>query len=248
MSGHSKWATIRRKKAAMDAKRGQLFTKLGRAITVAARDGGGDPDTNFALRLAIQKAKDNNMPMDNIERAIQRGAGGGEGAVYEEIVYEGYGPGGVAMLIQVTTDNRRRIVAEVRSTLTRAGGSLGATGCVAWQFDQKGVIVLDSKGKDAEELALLAIDIGAEDVDIDDGQVEVRTDLITFQAVKDALEDEAPIVSAELSMIPKTTIQATEKDALRSMRLMEQLEDLDDVQTVFTNLDISDELIAQMAD
>lgn len=246
MSGHSKWATIRRKKAANDAKRGQLFTKLGRIITVAAREGGGDPETNFALRLAIQKAKESNMPMDNIDRAIQRGAGGGEGSDYEEIVYEGYGPGGVAMLIQVTTDNRRRTVAEVRSTLTRAGGSLGGTGSVAWQFDQKGVIVVDSMDKDPEELALLAIDAGAEDVDIDDGEVEVRTALTAFQTVKEALEDEASIVSAELSMVPKTLISAEEHEALRSMRLMEQLEDLDDVQAVFTNLNISADLIAQM--
>jgi len=247
MSGHSKWATIRRKKAANDAKRGQLFTKLGRAITIAARDGGGDQETNFKLRLAIQKARDNNMPLGNIERAIQRGAGGGDGVVYEEIIYEGYGPGGVAMLIQSTTDNRRRTVAEVRSTLTRAGGSLGATGCVAWQFDQKGVIVLDAKGRDPEELALLAIDAGAEDVDYDEEQVEVRTDLATFQAVQDALEGDVPIVSAELSMVPKIVLGLADTEALRSMRLMEQLEELDDVQTVFTNLDISDELIAQMA-
>jgi len=248
MSGHSKWATIRRKKSAADAKRGQLFTKLGRAITVAAREGGGDPNANFSLRLAIQRAREANMPMDNVERAILRGTGGGEGEQYEEIVYEGYGPGGIAMLIQVTTDNRRRTVAEVRSTLTRAGGSLGGAGSVAWQFDQKGVIVLDPEEHGPEELALLAIDAGAEDVDIDNGQVEIRTDLLTFQVVKEALEGQATIISAELSMVPKTVIQLGERDALRSMRLMEQLEDLDDVQGVFTNLDISDELIAQMAD
>jgi len=245
MSGHSKWATIRRQKAANDARRGQLFTKLARAITIAAREGGGDPDTNFKLRLAIQKARENNMPMDNIERAIQRGVGSGEGDQYEEVFYEGYGPGGVAMLIQATTDNRRRTVSEVRSVLTRSGGSLGATGCVAWLFDPKGLIILDSQGRDAEELALRAIDAGAEDVNIDDGQVEVRTDLATFQIVKEALEKQAPIISAELSMVPKTMVSLDEKDALRSMRLMEQLEDLDDVQAVFTNLDISDALIAQ---
>ncbi|MBU0493106.1 MAG: YebC/PmpR family DNA-binding transcriptional regulator [Chloroflexi bacterium] len=250
MSGHSKWATIRRSKAANDAKRGQLFTKLGRAITIAAREGGGDPETNFKLRLAVQKARESNMPMDNVERAIQRGAGGGEDDNYEEIMYEGYGPGGLAILIQVATDNRRRTVAEVRSTLTRAGGSLGATGCVAWQFESKGVILLDAQDKDPEELALLAIDAGAEDVDIDDtdGRVEVRTELTLLQIVKDALENEAPIISAEVSMIPKTVLALDEKDALRSMRLMEQLEELDDVQDVYTNLDISDELIAQMSD
>ncbi|MBU1879107.1 MAG: YebC/PmpR family DNA-binding transcriptional regulator [Chloroflexi bacterium] len=250
MSGHSKWATIRRSKAANDAKRGQLFTKLGRAITIAAREGGGDPETNFKLRLAVQKARESNMPMYNVERAIQRGAGGGEDDNYEEIMYEGYGPGGLAILIQVATDNRRRTVAEVRSTLTRAGGSLGATGCVAWQFESKGVILLDAQDKDPEELALLAIDAGAEDVDIDDtdGRVEVRTELTLLQIVKDALENEAPIISAEVSMIPKTVLALDEKDALRSMRLMEQLEELDDVQDVYTNLDISDELIAQMSD
>jgi len=246
MSGHSKWATIRRQKASNDAKRGQLFTKLGRSIAVEAREGGGDPESNFKLRLAIQKAHAQNMPTDNIERAIQRGAGSGDGASYEEIMYEGFGPGGVAILVQAATDNRKRTVAEVRSTFIRGGGNLGGAGCVAWLFDQRGVIMLDAEGRDPEELALQAIDAGAEDVAVDDGQVEVRTDLLSFQAVKDTLEKTVPIVSAELAMVPKTLASLEQKAALQTLKLMERLEDLDDVQAVFTNLDISDELMAQI--
>lgn len=258
MSGHSKWSTIKRKKGAADAKRGQLFTKLAREIMVAAKEGGGDAETNFRLRLAVQKARVENMPLENIQRAIQRGAGaGGEGgANYDEVVYEGYGPNGVAVLVQTLTDNRNRTVAEVRAAFTKAGGSLGESGSVGWMFDPKGLIVIDPKrGQDPDEITLAAIDAGAEDVNAstdEDGtdHVEVVTGFEDLKAVQDALTAQGyQVSSAERTMFAKTTMALDNKGMESALRLVDRLEDLDDVQTVYTNLDLSeaDELMASMS-
>lgn len=246
MSGHSKWAQIKRQKSANDAKRGQLFTKLGREITVAARDGGGDPNANFRLRLAIQRARENNMPMDNIERAIKRGTGGGEGATLEQVTYEGYGAGGAAILVEALTDNRNRAAADIRSVFTRHGGSLGETGCVSWMFDQKGVITIEVGKNDPDELALMAIDAGAEDVKVSDDSVEVYTDPGDLETVRKALEQgKVRIAGAEVSMIPKTTLQLDPKATGTVMRLIERLEELDDVQQVYSNIEVSEEALAE---
>lgn len=253
MSGHSKWATIKRKKGAADAKRGQLFTKLTREITVSAKEGGGDPEANFRLRLAMQKARAENMPLDNIQRAIQRGAGGGEGgANYEEIMYEGYGPHGVAFIVQTLTDNRNRTVAEVRSIFTKAGGSLGETNSVGWMFEPRGLVFVEPKnGEDSDELSLAAIDAGAEDVTVDeDGQLEVVTQFQDLKHVQDALTAAGmQVANAERTMVPKTTMALDEKGMEQILRLIERLEELDDVQTVYTNLDLTgaEELMASMS-
>ena len=253
MSGHSKWATIKRKKGAADAKRGQLFTKLTREITVSAKEGGGDPEANFRLRLAVQKARAENMPADNIQRAIQRGTGGGEGgASYEEIMYEGYGPHGVALIVQTLTDNRNRTVAEVRSIFTKAGGSLGETNSVGWMFEPRGLIYIEpQKGQDPDELSLAAIDAGAEDVSTDDdGQLEIVTQFQDLKHVQDELTSAGMhIANAERTMFPKTTMTLDEKGMEQILRLVERLEELDDVQTVYTNLDLTgaEELIASMS-
>ena len=243
MSGHSKWAQIKRQKGVNDARRGQLFTKLGREISVAARQGGGDPEANFRLRMAVQKAKESNMPAENIDRAIKKGAGGAEGANLEELVYEGYGPNGTAILLQALTDNRNRTVAEVRAVLTRGGGSLGEAGCVSWVFDQKGLIQAEVGKKDPEELALQAIDAGADDVKIEDGLIEIYTEPADLDVVRKALEGTLEISTAEISMIPKTTVSLDEKSALQLLKIMDKLEDLDDVQRVFVNADITDEVM-----
>lgn len=248
MSGHSKWSQIKRQKGAADARRGQLFTKLGRELTVAAREGGSDPDANPRLRLAIQRARESNMPLENIQRAIQRGTGGSDGAALEAVSYEGYGPGGAALYVEALTDNRNRTVAEVRNVLARGGGSLGESGCVAWLFDPRGVITVSGSGSDLEEIALKAIDAGAEDFRIEDGSLEVYTAPDQLEQVRQALErDGAPLESAELAMVPKTTIQLDSKDALAVLKLMERLEELDDVQRVYTNLELSDDLVAEFA-
>ena len=253
MSGHSKWATIKRKKGAADARRGQLFTKLTREITVAAKEGGGDADANFRLRLAVQKARAENMPLDNIQRAIQRGAGGGEGgASYEEIMYEGYGPHGVAFIVQTLTDNRNRTVSEVRSIFTKAGGSLGESNSVGWMFEPRGLIYIEpKKGDDPDELSLAAIDAGAEDVSADeDGQLEIVTQFQDLKHVQDELTGSGmQVVNAERTMVPKTTMSLDEKGMEQILRLIERLEELDDVQTVYTNLDLTgaEELIASMS-
>jgi YebC/PmpR family DNA-binding regulatory protein len=249
VSGHSKWAQIKRAKGANDQKRGQLFTKLGREISVAAREGGPNPDGNARLRLAIDRAREANMPMDTIQRAIQRGVGAGEGAALEEVVYEGYGAGGAALLIEATTDNRNRTVAEVRATLTRGGGTLGESGSVAWNFLQRGVIVAQVKPKeDPEELALKAIDAGADDFSVEDHEVEILTDPTQFDAVRRSLEATgAQITSAELAMIPRAPLELPTDQTLAVMRLVEKLEDLDDVTRVYTNVHISDEVLAQAA-
>ena len=249
MSGHSKWAQIKRAKGANDVKRGQLFTKLGREITIAAREGGADPDGNARLRMAIDRAREANMPLDTIQRAAQRGAGGGEGASLEEVVYEAYGAGGAALLIEATTDNRNRTVAEVRATLTRAGGSLGEAGSVAWNFESRGIILAQAKDKtDPEDLALQAIDAGADDFSVDGKDVEILTDPTQVEEVRRAMEATgATVANVEVAMIPKTQIDLPNDQTTAVMRLVERLEDLDDVTRVYTNVHISDEVLEQAA-
>jgi YebC/PmpR family DNA-binding regulatory protein len=250
MAGHSKWASIKHKKKAVDAKRGALFTKLTRAITVAAREGGGDPEGNPALALAIQKARDASMPKDNIERAIAKGTGADSDAdAYEAVVYEGYGPGGVAILVETQTDNRNRTAADVRSLFTKAGGQLAGSGAVAWQFEPRGLITIPKGGHDADEVALTAIDAGADDVDTStDEVVEVYTTPGGLEDVRKALEGAGlPVETAESTMIAKSTVEVDEQRARQNLRLVESLEDLDDVQRVTANFDIPEELFAEVA-
>jgi YebC/PmpR family DNA-binding regulatory protein len=248
VSGHSKWATIKRKKGAADAKRGQLFSKLSRAILVAAKEGGPDPESNATLATAIQKARDNSMPKENIERAIQRGAGGAEGEQYESILYEGYAPGGVAVICTILTDNRNRTASDLRFIFTKNGGSLGTPGSVAWQFDRKGVVMVDRAGVDEDGLMEVALTGGAEDISEDGEQWQITTEPTDFMAVREALE-EAGIgyVSADLTMVPKTTVQPSEKEARQILRLIDALEENDDVQDVYSNFDISEELLEAVA-
>lgn len=244
MSGHSKWSTIKRQKGAADAKRGQLFTKLAREITVAARSGLPDPDNNPRLRIAVQRARSNSMPKDNIDRAIERGSSESGGDNYDELYYEGYGPGGTALMIYALTDNRNRTVGEVRSALTRAGGTLGESGSVSWMFDQVGQILIEASEDAADELSLAAIDAGAADVVTGDGVVEVYTEAADLHRVQEALAgDGYGFESAELIMRPKTMIDLDTDVATRVLKLLDRLEDLDDVQTVYSNLEISDELV-----
>jgi YebC/PmpR family DNA-binding regulatory protein len=246
VSGHSKWSQIKRQKGVADAKRGQTFTKLGRELAVAVREAGPNPDMNGRLRLAVDRARAANMPIDTIERAIKRAAGGGEGANLEEAVYEGYGPGGAAILIEVLTDNRKRAVAEIRSALTRAGGNLGEAGCVAWMFQQRGALTVEPGDQDPEEIGLLAIDAGAEDVRVEDEPVEIYTAPGDLDAVRQALaEHQVPVSNAEIAMVPTTVIPLDPKEAGATLRLMERLEDLDDVQKVYTNLEISEAALAE---
>ena len=247
MSGHSKWSTIKRKKGATDAKRGKIFTKFARELQFAARDG-ADPNFNFRLRLIIDKAKAENMPKDNIERAIRRGAGiGDDGMVLEEITYEAYGPHGVALLLQVVTDNRNRTISEIRRALTRGGGSLGESGSVAWLFDAKGYIMLPMDGLDEDMVFELALEAGAEDVVFGEDTTEVFTEPADFQAVRQAFEDaNMPVDMAELSMIPKTYVSLDPAQTLKVMNLIETLEDVDDVAKAYSNLEISDEALAQV--
>ena len=250
MSGHSKWSTIKRQKGANDAKRGALFTKLARDITLAVQQGGGgDQDMNFRLRLAVDKARGNNMPADGISRAIKRGTGeGAEGAdAFEEIIYEGYGPGGGAILLQALTTNRNRTVADVRSTFSRGGGSLGESGCVAWNFETKGVVnvEVDDEGR-ADELSLVAIDAGAEDIKYEDGVLEVYTSPEDLPAVQTALTDEGvTLASSDISLIPKTTIGLDGKAAEQTLKLLDTLEELTDVQKAYTNADFPPEVLEQ---
>jgi YebC/PmpR family DNA-binding regulatory protein len=248
VSGHSKWATIKRKKGAADAKRGQLFSKLSRAIIVAAKEGGPDPEANATLANAIQKARDASMPKDNIERAIQRGAGSGDGEAYESIVYEGYAPGGVAVICTILTDNRNRTASDIRYIFTKNGGSLGTPGSVAWQFDRKGMIVVEGEGLDEDRLMELSLEAGAEDIAQDGSQWQVTTDPADLAAVRQALEEGGlTLASAELSMLPKATVEPSEKEARQVLRLVEALEDNDDVQEVFANFDISEEVLEAVA-
>lgn len=245
MSGHSKWSTIKRKKGAIDAKRGKIFTKLIKEITVAARLGGGDPTANPRLRAAILAAKTENMPKDNIERAIKKGTGGLEGASYEEILYEGYGPGGVAVLVETMTDNKNRTVADVRHYFSKSGGNLGESGCVGWMFDKKGVIVVEKGAISEEELLTLALDAGAEDVVEDDSTFQVTTAPEELEEVAEKLTAaNLKYVEASVSMVPKNTVEvADEKTARSLLKLLENLEDHDDVQKVHANFDIPDELM-----
>ena len=249
MSGHSKWSTIKRQKGANDAKRGALFTKVAREISVAARQGGGDPDGNYRLRLAIDKARSVNMPADNIKRTIEKATGGGEQVEYEEIVYEGYGPGGVAVLVEAQTDNRNRTAAEVRSMFSKTGGQLAGSGAVAWQFEPRGLITVPRIGVDADEVALAAIDAGAEDVDTDgDEAIEVYTSPGELLAVRQALEAAGVTVeSAESAMIAKQTVELDAAKARQALRLVELLVDLDDVSRVTANFYIPEEVFAEFA-
>jgi YebC/PmpR family DNA-binding regulatory protein len=248
MSGHSKWSTIKRKKGAADAKRGKVFTKLIREIATAASLGGGDPDANPRLRLAVEKARQANMPKDNIARAIQKGTGGGASESYEECVYEGYGPGGTAVYVAVLTDNKNRTVGEVRHVLTRYGGNLGANGCVAFLFEKKGLISFDRAGLDADALLEAALDAGAEDVVESADTLDVVTEPTSFEAVKSRLAEAGFEPShSEVSFEPNTTVKIAGDDAERMLQLSDALEDLDDVQSVYSNFDISDEEMARIA-
>jgi YebC/PmpR family DNA-binding regulatory protein len=249
VSGHSKWSQIKRQKGVNDARRGQLFTKLGREISVAAREGGADPDGNFRLRLAVQHARESNMPIDNIDRAIKRGAGGGEGgANYEEITYEGYGPGGAALMVRALTDNRNRTASDVRSVFTRGGGSLGESGCVAWIFDPKGQITIQLGGKDPDEAQLEAIDAGADDVVQDEEVLLVYTEPNSLEAVRRGLQAKGiTVADAEQTLVPKTQVELDDHTAEQVLRLVDRLEELDDVQTVYSNSIIPDAVAEKMA-
>jgi YebC/PmpR family DNA-binding regulatory protein len=247
MSGHSKWASIKHKKAATDAKRGRIFTRLIKEITVAARIGGGDPDGNPRLRAAVAAGKAQNMPQDNIKRAIKKGTGALPGQSYEEVVFEGYGPSGVAVLLEVLTDNRNRTVAEVRHVFGKHGGNMGEAGCVAWMFEKKGVILVETSKADEDELMELVLDAGADDMGQDGDNYEITTSLQNFEAVKKALEEkEIPVALAELTMHPQSTVRLEGKDAVKMIRLMEFLEDHDDIQNVYANFDIDDSVMENM--
>ena len=244
MSGHSKWSTIKRQKGVADTKRSQIFTKLAKEITVAAREGDPDPHTNARLRLAVQKARDNNMPLDNIERAIKRATGSAEGAALVELTLEAYGPGGSAILLQALTDNRNRTLSDVRSVLNRGGANMGESGCVSWLFDTRGVITVEASDVDPEDLALQAIDAGADDVKIEQSSVEIHTQPRDLEAVRKALEEQGiGILSAELLQVPKSLVSLDADSATQALKLLEKLEDLDDLQHVFTNADFPDEVL-----
>lgn len=242
MSGHSKWSTIKRKKGVLDAKRGKIFTKLIREITVAAKMGGGDPDGNPRLRMAIQNAKGANMPQDNVNRAISKGTGDMEGVIYEEFTYEGYGPGGVAILIPVLTENRNRTGSEVRHILSKRGGNLAEPNAVAWNFEKKGLFIIPGEGLDEDNLLEVVLEAGAEDMEPADGNYEVSSEPEAYENVRAALEqNQIAVESAELAMLPKTTVKLEGKPAEQMLRLIEALEDNDDVQIVWANFDISEE-------
>ena len=247
MSGHSKWSTIKRSKGLADAKRGKIFTKIAREIMVSARAGGPSTDENAALRIAVGKARAANMPKDNVQRAIDRATSTGGGENWEEVRYEAYGPGGVALLIDTLTDNRNRTVSDVRSRLTKAGGNLGETGSVAWTFEMKGVVVVElGSAIDAEALELTAIDVGAEDVELDGGILEIVAAPSDFEAVRDGIERSgAAISSAEVVMRPTSTVGVDESKGRQILRLIETLEDLDDVQRVSTNADFPESVFAE---
>ena len=245
MSGHSKWSTIKHGKAASDARRGKLFTRLAREIIAAASQGGGDPEANFRLRMAVQRAKDNNMPAQNIDRAIKRATGeGADGVQLVEATYEGYGPGGTAILLQALTDNRNRTVSEVRSTFSKGGGNLSEAGSVAWQFQQRGVITVEADEDRADDLALASIDAGAEDFEAFDSVLSVYSPPESLERLRIALaEAGANIKTSELSMMATNTVPLDERSAMSTLRLLDKLEDLDDVQKVFSNADFPDEVL-----
>jgi len=247
MSGHSKWSTIKHKKGAADAKKGKIFSKLIKEITVAARVGGGDPDSNARLRTVVDKARAANMPSDNVTRAIKKGTGDLEGATYEEAVFEGYGPGGVALYIEVLTDNRNRTVAEIRYLLSKGGGNLGESGCVAWMFSKQGILTFE-KEVGEEKLMEVALEAGAEDMTDDEGILTVTTDIANFNAVKEACEtNNMKPLEAELTMVPQNTVKLEDRDAEKMLKLMENIEDHDDVQNVSANFDISADVMEKLA-
>jgi YebC/PmpR family DNA-binding regulatory protein len=244
MSGHSKWSSIKHKKAAKDAKRGKLFTKLIKEITVAARMGGGDINANPRLRTAVLAARGSSMPGDNIDRAIKKGTGELEGVSYEEITYEGYGPGGAAIMVQVVTDNKNRTVSEMRRLFTKHGGSLGENGCVAWMFDKKGLITVEKNKADEDRLITVALEGGAEDVREDDSLFEVLTTPENFEKVRESLDREKiPMTTSQVTLLPKSTVRLDAKSAEQTLQLTEELEDHEDVQNVAANFDVPDELI-----
>ena len=247
MSGHSKWSQIKRQKGANDAKRGAVFTKIAREITIAAREGGGDPDANYRLRLAMEKARAENMPAENIKRAIEKAAGANAAEQYEEIAYEGYGPGGVAILVETATDNRNRTAADVRSLFAKNGGQLAGAGAVAWQFEPRGVVAVARDGIAADDIALTAIDAGADDVDTESDPIEVLTDPGNLESLRTTLEDSgAKVESAEVTMQPRTLIEVDAHVARQNLRLIEALDDLDDVQRVTANFDLPAEVLAEV--
>ena len=244
MSGHSKWSSIKHQKGVTDARRGQLFTKLTREIIVVVRQGGSNPESNFRLRLAVQKARDNNMPLENIERAIKRGSGEIEGVTLAEMVLEGYGPGGAAILVQALTDNRNRTLQDIRNIFSRSGGSLGENGCVAWLFDPRGLITVPINDLDAEELELQAIDAGAEDVKVENDYLEVYTKPEDMEKTRAAMEQQnLTIASSELIMTSKNMVELEEKPALQTLKLLDKLEELDEVQHVTTNADFPENIL-----
>ena len=250
MAGHSKWANTKHRKARVDAQRGKIFTKLAREISVAAREGGDDPETNFRLRLAVQRARDNNMPNDNINRAIQKGAGGQEGTNFEQTNYEGYATGGVAVLLDAMTDNKNRTVAEIRHIFSRHGGSLGESGCVSWTFNRKGLVTVDKESTelDEDDFMMLALEAGAEDVNTDEeGKYGVIASIDEFEEVRKNLQDEGVVIeSFDVTMVPVNTIDISDPDAAsKILKLMEALDDHDDVQNVYANFDMPEELMEQ---
>ena len=247
MSGHSKWSTIKRKKGKADAQRGKIFSKLIKEITVAAREGGGDIESNPRLRQVVQTAKSANMPADNIDRAIKKGTGELPGVTYEEVNYEGYGPGGIALLVEVATDNKNRTVADIRHILTRRNGHLGETGSVAWMFEQKGYIVVGKDACDEDQLLTVALDAGAEDMKTEEDAYEITTAPADFESVRQALEEnKIPYTEAELTKTPRNTIKLDGKNAEQALTLLEELEDQEDVQHVYTNFDIDEDLMKEM--
>ena len=246
MSGHSKWSQIKRQKGVADAKRGQLFTKLTREIIVAVRQGGANPESNFQLRLAVQKAHDNSMPSENIERAIKRGSGESEASALIEMKLEGYGPNGIAVLVEALSDNRNRTVQEVRRLFTRHGGNLGESGCVSWLFENRGVITVESNDSPAEEIALRAIDAGAQDVKTEKGYVEIYTQPQDLEKVRQVIEEKEHVISTELSLMPQTTVLLEENKAVQALNFLDELEGLDDVQHVFSNIDFSEATLERL--
>jgi YebC/PmpR family DNA-binding regulatory protein len=245
MSGHSKWSTIKRKKAANDAKRGAIFTRLAREVAIAAREGGGDIEMNFALRLAVDRAKAANMPKDNIERAIRRGTGEDkDGVAFEQIMYEGYAPHGIALMIDVVTDNRNRTVADIRHVLTKAGGNMGEDGSVSWQFKRGAYFAISAEGVDEEEIFEAAVEAGADDVILGEEDIEILAPLAAFKAVSDRLKEmKIKPEESEVRMFPNTEISLSPDKAVKVMRIIEDLEDLDDVRAVFSNLDVTEEAV-----
>lgn len=249
MSGHSKWSSIKHQKGAKDVQRGALFTKLAREISVAVRAGGsGDPEANYRLRLAVQKARGNNMPNDNIERSIKKALGEDDNTTYDDVLYEGFGPGGAAILVQALTDNRNRTVSEVRSVFAKYGGNMGESGSVGWMFANRGVITINTDGKDPDEVALMAIDAGAADVEESDGVLEAYTEPQDLKAVEDAVRAQGfDVDEASLRYVASTPVELEQQQTIQVLRLIEKLEDLDDVQQVYSNLEISDEVLAQVS-